>query len=67
MTKSMIEKVNSSSDDNNLFQSWLNEYDVDCNYMKTKFVVYEKRSVIHPNLVNEDYESSFCENYKYLG
>ena len=63
----MIEKLNSRSDDKNLFQRWLNENDVDCNYMKTKFVVSEKRSVNHPNIVIGDHEISSCENYKYLG
>ena len=63
----MIEKLNSRSDDKNLFQSWLNENDVDCNYMKTKFVVSEKRSVNHPNIVIGDHEISSYENYKYLG
>ena len=63
----MIEKLNSRSDDKSLFQSWLNENDVDCNYMKTKFVVFEKRSVNHPNIAIGDHEISSCENYKYLG
>ena len=63
----MIEKLNSSSDDKNLFQSWLNGNDVDCNYMKTKFVVFAKRSVNHPNIVIGDHEISSCENYKYMG
>ena len=63
----MIEKLNSRSDDKNLFQSSLNENDVDCIYMKTKFVVFEKRSVNHPNIVIGDHEISSCENYKYLG
>ena len=63
----MIEKLNSGSDDKNLFQSWLYENDVDCNYMKTKFVVFEKRSENHPNIKIGDHEISPCENYKYLG
>ena len=40
---------------------------IDCNYMKTKFTVFEKRSTRRSNIVFGDYESSFCENYKYLG
>ena len=35
--------------------------------MKTKFVVFEKRSVNHQNIVSGDNENSSCENYKYLG
>ena len=63
----LIEKLNSGSDVKHLFQSCLNKNDVDCNYMKTKFVVFEKRSVNHPNMVIGDHEISSCENYKYLG
>ena len=58
----MIEKLNSRSLDKNLFPSWLNENDVDCNYMKTKFVVFEKRSVNHPNIVIGDHKISSGEN-----
>ena len=40
---------------------------LDCNYTKTKFGVFEKRSVKHPNIVIEDHESYFCDSYKHLG
>ena len=40
---------------------------VDCNYMKTKFTVFEKRSTKHSNIVIGDHEISSCEYYKYLG
>ena len=38
----------------------------DCNYTKTKFVVFEKISVKHPNIVIEDHEIYSCESYKDL-
>ena len=63
----MIEKLNSRIDDKSLFQSWLIENDVDCNYMKTMFVVFGTKSVNHPNIVFGDHEFSSCENYKNLG
>ena len=40
---------------------------LDCNYTKTKFVVFEKRSVKHPNIVIVDHEIDSCESYKYVG
>ena len=55
----MKEKLpESKSADKNLFQSRSNEYDVDCKNMKTKFVVFEKRSVNHRNIVIADDEIS---------
>ena len=46
----MIEKVNSKSDDKNLFQAWMNKNGIVCNYTKTKFVVFEMRSANHSNI-----------------
>ena len=63
----MIEKLHSNSDDKNLFQSWINNNAVDCNYTKTKFMVFEKRSVNHPNIEIGGHEISSCDSYKYLG
>ena len=63
----MIEKLNTKSDDKILFQNWATVNHLDCNYTKTKFVVFEKRSVKHPNIVIGDHEISSCESYKYLG
>ena len=63
----MIEKLNSDSGDKILFQSWMNINGAECNYTKTKFVVFEKRSTNHANIVMGDHEISSCESYKYLG
>ena len=41
----MIEKLNTKSDDKTLFQNWTEMNRLDCNYTKTKFVVFEKKSV----------------------
>ena len=63
----MIEKLNTQSEDQILFQSWANKNHLDCNYTKTRLVVFEKRSVKHPNVVIGDHEICSCESYKYLG
>ena len=63
----MIEKLKSSSDDKNLIQSWLDENDVGCNYMKTKFVVCEKRPQKSLNKSIGDHKISPVNTKKYLG
>ena len=63
----MIEKLNTKSDDKTLFQNWTEMNRLDCNYTKTKFVVFEKKSVKYPNIFIGDHEVSSCESYKYLG
>ena len=40
---------------------------VDCNYMKTEFTVFEKKSTKHSNIVIGDLEIPSCQNYNYLG
>ena len=52
----MIEKLNTQSEDKILFQSWAKMNHLDCNYTKTELVVFEKRSVKHPNIVIGDHE-----------
>ena len=54
----MIEKLNTKSDDKTLFQNWTEMNRLDCNYTKTKFVVFEKKSVKYPNIFIEDHEVS---------
>ena len=61
----MREQLNSKSADKNLMQTWMNKNGVDCNYTKTKFVVFEKRSANHSNIVIGDHEISSCDSYKY--
>ena len=63
----MIEKLNTQFDDNILFRSGAKMNHLNCNYTKTKFVVFEKRSVKLPNIVIGDHEIYSCESYKYLG
>ena len=63
----MIEKLNTKSDDKTLFLNWTEMNRLDCNYTKTKFVVFEKKSVKYPNIFIGDHEVSSCESYKYLG
>ena len=63
----IIEKLNTKSDDKTLFQNWTEMNRLDCNYTKTKFVVFEKKSVKCPNIFIGDHEVSSCESYKYLG
>ena len=63
----MIEKLNTKSDDKTLFQNWTEMNRLDCNYTKTKFVVFEKKSVKYPNIFIGDHEVSSCESYKNLG
>ena len=40
----MIEKPNTHSEDKILFQMWSKMNHLDCNYTKTKFFVFEKKS-----------------------
>ena len=63
----MIEKVNSKSDDKTLFQTWMNKNEIDSNYTKTNFVVFEKRSANHSNILFWDHEISSVDSFKYLG
>ena len=63
----MIEKLNTQFEDKILFQSWASMNHLACNYPKTKFVVFENRSMKHPNIVNGDHENYSCVSYKYLG
>ena len=63
----MIDELNSNSDDKNLLQNWMSINGVGCNFTKTKFVVFEKRSSNHSNLDIGGNEISSCESYKYLG
>ena len=63
----MIEKLNTKSEYRILFQSWAIKNNMDCNYTKTKFVVFEKRSLKHPSIVVRDHIIYFCESYKHLG
>ena len=63
----LIEKLDHKSQDGKLLECWMSRTGVNCNYMKTKFTVFEKRSTKHSNKVIGDHEISSCENYKYLG
>ena len=58
----MIEKLNTLSDDKILFQSGANMNILDCKYAKRKFVVFDKRSVKHPNIVIGDHEIYSCDS-----
>ena len=58
----MIEKLNTQSEDKNLFRSWANMNDLDCKYTKTKFVVFEKRSMNYPNLLFGNLQFSLGRN-----
>ena len=60
----MMEKLNTLSEDKILFQNWVNMNHLDCNYARTKFVLFEKRSVKHPNIITGIHEIA---SYKYLG
>ena len=61
----MIEKLNTKSEDKTLFQSWTEMNRLDCNYTKTKFVIFERKSVKHPNFFIGDHEVPSCESYEY--
>ena len=63
----MIDELNSNSDDKNLLQNWMSENRVAYNSEKTKFVVFEKRTVKYSNIKIGDNEISSIESYKYLG
>ena len=60
----LIEKLDHKSQDGKLLECWMSRNGVDCNYMKTKFTVFEKRSTKHSNIVICDHEISSCEIYK---
>ena len=47
----LIEKLDHKSQDGKLLECWMSRNGVDCNYMKTKFTVFEKRSTKHSNIV----------------
>ena len=63
----MIEKINTEFGDKHLLRNWMKINSIDCNYTKTKFVVFEKKSKDYPNIMNEDHDITFCVSYKYLG
>ena len=63
----MIEKINSEFEDKHLLRNWMRINSIDCNYTKTKFVVFEKKTKNYPNIMIEDHEISSCVSYKYLG
>ena len=45
----------------------MKQNDIELNYTKTKFTIFEKRYMYHPNLVIGENEISSCVSYKYLG
>ena len=45
----------------------MNKNEIDCNYTKTNFVVFEKRSANHSNILFWDHEISSVDSFKYLG
>ena len=63
----MIERINPEFEDKHLLQNWMKINCINCNYTKTKFVVFEKKSKNYPNIIIEDHEISSCVSYKYLG
>ena len=63
----LIEKLYHKSDDGKLFECWISRNGVDCNYLKNKFTLFDKRSTKNSNIVFGDHEIFSCENYKYLG
>ena len=63
----LIKRLVHESEDGKLLKCWVSRNSVDCNYMKTKFTVFEKRSTKYSNIVIGDQEISLCENYNFWG
>ena len=63
----LIEKSPSETGDLNYLQIWLALNNIDLNYTKSKFVIFEKRAKVYGNIELDEQTIATCVSYKYLG